>query len=242
MNAQFGLPIKTANDEPEHDLVSHITHLIYWLSDDVSPASSLRETGSTIDAAEAALISAMQAANLIAEQKARIAKLEEQVLTDELTQLSNRRGFLREVRRIRSAMDRYDEQGLLLFIDLDGFKQVNDTFGHAAGDTVLQRVADVLRDSVRQSDVVARLGGDEFVVLLSHASPEAARTKARELDRILNAAKAWWHDHQIPIRASIGIRKVTRNCAMDKLLREADNAMYASKRSRCSSLPALSQP
>ncbi|GAB6053117.1 hypothetical protein JCM17960_19370 [Magnetospira thiophila] len=242
MNAQYGLPLKTANDEPEHDLVGHITHLIYWISDGVSPTSSHNQPTSAFDVAESALISAMQATSLIAEQKARIAQLEEQVMTDELTQLSNRRGFLREVRRVRSAMERYDEQGLLLYIDLDGFKQINDTFGHAAGDAVLQRVAEVLRDSVRQSDAVARLGGDEFAVLLSHASPEAARSKARELERVLNGSKAWWHDRQIPIRASIGIRKVTRNCTMDKLLNDADSDMYASKRTRCSQPPALPLP
>ncbi len=145
---------------------------------------------------------------------------------DTLTSIANRRQFELTLASACSA-----EMPLaILFIDLDGFKQVNDTFGNAVGDITLQRVAVRLRASVRRGDLVARLGGDEFAVLQGEgASQEAAESLARRINRAL-AAPFEIAGHQIRIGASIGIRVATfedKDPAL--LLNDADQALYRVK-------------
>ena len=112
----------------------------------------------------------------LAERK--IRELEARADTDPLLDIRNRRGFMRELKRSLAHLQRYKGEAALLFIDLDGFKGVNDTHGHAAGDAILKTVAQKLTNHVRASDVVARLGGDEFCVLLWNLAPALAVTKA----------------------------------------------------------------
>ncbi len=229
MNAMHAVRTLDPDNGPDADLAAPVARLIQWVVGESMP----RAEGSprnALQAAEAALVAMMRASALIAEQQARIEQLERMALTDELTGLSNRRGFARELRNVQSAMRRYDEQGLLLYIDLDDFKAINDTHGHAAGDVVLRRVGRLLREGVRDSDAVGRLGGDEFAVLLTHASPAAARARAEDLERDLNAATTAWRDQVILIRASVGLRPVRHDDSIDSLLNEADKAMYLRKR------------
>ena len=102
----------------------------------------------------------------IAQAQRTIAELEARADVDPLLDILNRRGFERELKRSLAYLQRYNGEAALLFIDLDGFKAVNDRHGHAAGDALLKAVARELVGHVRASDVVARLGGDEFGVLL----------------------------------------------------------------------------
>ncbi len=102
----------------------------------------------------------------LAAARSEIVALAAHVDTDPLTGVLNRRGFERELKRSLAYLKRYDASAALLYVDLDGFKAINDRHGHAAGDAVLRAVAMVIARHVRASDVVARIGGDEFVVLL----------------------------------------------------------------------------
>ncbi len=102
----------------------------------------------------------------IASAQRRISELEARADIDPLLDILNRRGFERELKRSLAYLQRYKGEAALLFLDLDGFKAVNDRHGHAAGDALLKAVAQELVKHVRASDVVARLGGDEFGVLL----------------------------------------------------------------------------
>ena len=102
----------------------------------------------------------------LAAARSEIVALAAHVDTDPLTGVLNRRGFERELKRALAYLKRYDTSAALLFVDLDRFKAINDSHGHAAGDAVLRAVAMVIARQVRASDLVARLGGDEFVVLL----------------------------------------------------------------------------
>ena len=102
----------------------------------------------------------------LAAARSQMAALEARADVDPLTDVLNRRGFERELKRSLAYVKRYGPSAALLYLDLDGFKAVNDRHGHAAGDAVLKAVAMVLSRHVRASDVVARLGGDEFAVLL----------------------------------------------------------------------------
>ena len=147
---------------------------------------------------------------------------------DALTGIPNRRAFLRLARHELVRAQRYNLPFSLLFIDLDRFKQVNDTQGHAAGDILLRLVARALEGSVRKVDMVARLGGDEFAVLLPQAPPEAARQVARKLQRRLTALgerRRW------PVSFCVGgVTYTSAPESVDAALRRADALMYAAKR------------
>src|SRR5512147_129086 len=97
----------------------------------------------------------------------KLAAAEQLADRDTLTPALNRRAFLRELHRTMSEVERYKTPAAVLYIDLDGFKALNDSYGHAAGDAVLSQVARLLIESVRESDVVGRLGGDEFGIILN---------------------------------------------------------------------------
>jgi diguanylate cyclase (GGDEF)-like protein/PAS domain S-box-containing protein len=146
---------------------------------------------------------------------------------DALTGLFNRRRFEEELERHIAHGRRYGIGGALLLLDLDGFKQVNDTHGHRTGDRVLSAVAHVLRQRLRESDVLARFGGDEFAVLM----PVGGETRARELARLLaGAVHSDVGTPAGPISASVGIAVLDESSTTDDLLSRADDAMYAEKR------------
>ncbi len=106
----------------------------------------------------------------------RVEMLDRLAHQDSLIELPNRRGFMRQLERLIDRVTRYGDPAALLFVDIDGLKKINDSFGHAAGDEALIQVARALAGGVRRSDCVARLGGDEFGILLEHAD-ETARER-----------------------------------------------------------------
>lgn len=186
--------------------------------------------------ADRAIAAAAEAEARLAEQLGRIVELERLALTDELTGLLNRRGFHREMTHALANARRYDEKGVLVYVDLDGFKPINDTYGHAAGDEVLKRVARLLLDNVRDTDAVGRMGGDEFAVLLARSSWEDGLRRAEAIDRVLNNAFIGWEGRMIAIRASLGIQVYGNTDDGRDLLERADEDMYKSKRLRADSV------
>src|SRR5258708_5091941 len=121
-------------------------------------------------------------------EQAKVRELEASADTDALTEVFNRRGFDRELRRTLAYIKRYWTRAALIYIDLDGFKPVNDRHGHAAGDVVLKVVAATLMRNVRASDTVARLGGGEFGVILWDLSVAGAAPNAFALERAIAQA------------------------------------------------------
>jgi diguanylate cyclase (GGDEF)-like protein/PAS domain S-box-containing protein len=150
---------------------------------------------------------------------------------DDLTGLMNRRRFQEELERHLAECRRYGMTGALLVLDLDGFKAVNDTHGHSAGDGVLCGVAEALRSRLRGTDIVARLGGDEFAVLLPRGGVQAARRVAEALRRKVPA------EVQAPdgtaIAVSVGFAPfVDETASVDDVLASADASMYTVKLGR----------
>ncbi len=149
---------------------------------------------------------------------------------DPLTRCLNRRGF---ARRLKAACDltrrKADHAFALVMLDLDHFKEVNDSAGHAVGDRVLQRVAEVLGDAMRDEDAVARLGGDEFAVLLSGASGEAAREIAERLRQRLAAIDFRHGGRLYRVSASLGVSCFTEDDNDTSLMERADKASYRAK-------------
>ncbi|WP_169728483.1 GGDEF domain-containing protein [Niveispirillum irakense] len=166
----------------------------------------------------------------IASQRNRIDHLETLTMTDELTGLMNRRGFIQAFRRELAAAARRGHGGLLVMVDLNGFKMINDTHGHQCGDMYLRHVARALSDNVRAQDVVARLGGDEFAVLLTHVTPEQGQMRAAALAEQFHALSCPWMMEQLPLRASFGAQPFTGGDREDEVIRRADAAMYEMKK------------
>lgn len=149
---------------------------------------------------------------------------------DELTGLTNRRGFLRALEKAIAFSKRYDVPACLVFVDLNGFKQINDVHGHAIGDLVLKTVGQRLSRQVRSSDVVARLGGDEFVILFWQVTEEAARSRAGLLMHAISRDELVISDTlSIAIDASAGVAVMGKNDTAEALLERADQAMYRVK-------------
>ncbi|BCQ62505.1 diguanylate cyclase with GAF sensor [Pseudomonas sp. NFPP10] len=149
---------------------------------------------------------------------------------DELTLLSNRRGFEALARHALGVCKRLEKPATLLFFDLNDFKQINDTYGHAEGDGALKTFADVLRIAFRESDVIGRLGGDEFVALLTaadHVETSAIMARLREILDERNATLKRGYD----IRFSVGQIEydTERHPDIEALLADADKAMYLHK-------------
>lgn len=166
-------------------------------------------------------------AELVAEVRVLLARERDEAMHDGLTGLLNRRAFLElgGVESVRSR--RYEHSLAIVFIDLDSFKQLNDTRGHLAGDAALQATAHALHSKLRLSDSVARLGGDEFAIVLPEIDYEAAVDAGRKISRAIGAALAEFP----PVTASVGVAWFDRACPrFDAMVAAADDLMYEAKR------------
>ena len=141
----------------------------------------------------------------------------------------NRRAFLREVSKALALAERHDAPSTLLYFDLNGFKQINDTHGHAAGDQALKMVAELIAAHIRETDSVGRLGGDEFGIVLSLTPLEAAETKAKTLVEALEQTPIMYEGHEMRLSAAWGSRLLERGTDVETAMADADAAMYARK-------------
>ena len=164
--------------------------------------------------------------------KARLTEAESLADQDGLTPLLNRRAFMRELRRVLTFAQRYGGPASLVYFDLDGFKAVNDRFGHAAGDLALRAVAERLAANVRESDVVGRLGGDEFGVILVQADVSAALAKAAALAAVIENDPVQCGEWLAPLKVSYGLRQIEPGVSAEQALADADAQMFARKRGR----------
>lgn len=151
---------------------------------------------------------------------------------DVLAPVLNRRAFLREIKRVAAFAQRYGSPASLVFFDLDGFKVVNDRFGHAAGDEALKAVAQRLQANVRETDIVGRIGGDEFAVLLVQADQATAMSKADSLAAVVRNAPVQVGEWSVPLHISYGVREIEPGADPEVALAEADAAMFLKKRTR----------
>ncbi|MFZ2620517.1 MAG: GGDEF domain-containing protein [Alphaproteobacteria bacterium] len=167
---------------------------------------------------------------LVEEQAGLIATLQQHALQDPLTGALNRRGFEAALRDVVSDYRRYGRPCAVLVLDMNGFKHINDTLGHAAGDALLQHLTRILHQYTRESDVVARTGGDEFTVILRENDEATARRKARELETVLALTPCAIGALEIAVHASIGCAALEDADNVDDWLATADAEMYARKK------------
>lgn len=152
----------------------------------------------------------------------------EQAMTDALTGLLNRYGLQRALQREQSEARRYHRPLSCLLIDLDNFKTINDTYGHAAGDTALQQIANILTKAVRGSDMVFRHGGEEFLVLLPETNLEGAAALAEKI-RIAAEAQLFGGGHIFPMTLSAGVASLSELESGHDMIARADMALYNAK-------------
>ncbi|MES2819901.1 MAG: EAL domain-containing protein [Pseudomonadota bacterium] len=158
-------------------------------------------------------------------------QLESQAITDALTGLLNRRGFHQSLETALARVDRSGKRMAILYMDLDGFKRINDSLGHAAGDQILRQVAELLKTSLRPYDVVARMGGDEFTALLDALDqPDDAARVAEKLIELMSERHRI-DGIEVTVGASIGIACYPEcGQTVEGLMRAADMAMFEAKR------------
>ncbi len=167
----------------------------------------------------------------LSEARERLVTLERLADRDPLIPVANRRAFVRELTRTMSSSERYGHASSVVYIDLNDFKEINDTYGHTAGDEALKHVASILLSNVRESDVVGRLGGDEFGVILDKSDLAAAREKADTLRNAILASPMPWDDEQITVNVAFGVYTFSGPEDAGHALAAADRDMYAHKKS-----------
>ncbi|GAB4369873.1 MAG: hypothetical protein Kow00114_29900 [Kiloniellaceae bacterium] len=168
---------------------------------------------------------------LEAERDALLARLAAEALSDELTGLPNRRAFVDELERVHAAVRRSAVPAAIAVLDLDRFKRVNDSYGHAAGDATLRRVAEVLRETLRGEDFLARIGGEEFALILRATDlTVAGRVAERMRERVEKTAIHLPDGQDIHITVSIGIAAFSADCRDQACFKLADKALYKAKR------------
>lgn len=179
--------------------------------------------------------------------KARIAALQKQVrelnerlVTDELTQIFNRRGLMEYLEAIAAEVDYQHKHPdkrrsviikylTIIFLDIDYFKKVNDTYGHEAGDEVLRQTADLIRARVRQLDIVGRYGGEEIVIGLPGATAIHAERIAEDLRALIEKHSFQVGDKHLQVTASLGVAELTEKRNIHETLKAADDALYKAK-------------
>ena len=166
----------------------------------------------------------------ITERKHLEETLRNSSLKDELTGLFNRRGLLKQAAPYFDFARRQKEKLLLLFIDLDGMKKINDEFGHNEGDNALIQTAQILNRSFRSSDIIARLGGDEFIVLVTDLNANKEEAIARLNDNLKAYNNSETRAHKLAFSIGVATLEPERMTCFEELLEQADQAMYEQKR------------
>ena len=211
--------------------VFNIATTIQLLLSDGETGDALLYSGMPLSMVAAAVLTALGVADRLRGQRIALTEAERRAQTDPLTGVLNRRSL---IERLETACTRARTRGLpisLLFIDLDHFKEINDTFGHQAGDACLHAIVGPIQAELRQSDVIGRYGGEEFVVILSSADSSAARPIAERILRRVAGVRVAGYGEPISLTCSIGIATSDMLGVWGQhLIARADAAVYVAKR------------
>ena len=164
--------------------------------------------------------------------RGRVRELESLADHDVMLPVLNRRAFLREVSRALALAERHNAPSALVYFDLNGFKSLNDQFGHAAGDAALHHVANLLTAHVRETDAVGRLGGDEFAVVLTLTGAQGAEAKARELADKVSTTPFDYAGRKLTVGTAWGCQPLQAGHRAEEVMASADAAMYACKQAQ----------
>lgn len=161
--------------------------------------------------------------------KTKLLQLEQKADADPLVPIYNRRALMREIGRAQVLMSRYDILCSVIFFDLNGFKNINDKFGHSIGDDLLIKIGEALKSTVRDCDMVARIGGDEFAVLLFKTDTAEAKAKAASLACRIAEQSIDMAGEPISVSSAWGVSPCYPDDTAKQILHRADRAMYEAK-------------
>lgn len=179
---------------------------------------------------EGRIIGCVMVIHDVSESREMLKRLSYSASHDMLTRLPNRSSFEHQLKRLLVSSSEHQHQHVLTFIDLDRFKAINDTAGHAAGDALLHELAKLMQSQLRSHDLLARLGGDEFGLLLSDSSTDAAIEVVQRLVSSINEYRFLWEGRLFRIGASAGLTQITSsNCIASEVMAQADFACYNAK-------------
>jgi len=158
-----------------------------------------------------------------------VESLRRQTLTDELTRAANRRGFVQSVENELSRCRRTGASMTMALLDLDLFKNINDTYGHQTGDKALQHVSGIIRKCLRQYDIFGRIGGEEFAIFLSNTTADAAHTIADRIREQIRDQTMESDNESIELSVSIGLSTLGCDASFEQLYTQSDTALYQAK-------------
>ncbi len=187
------------------------------------------DSGISLDDALALLDEIERLRAELAAGEARLSELDRLAHLDSLVDLPNRRSFFANLDQLIARVERYGVQAALLFVDVDGLKAVNDTFGHNAGDKALAEIARLLVASVRKADFVARLAGDEFGILLEHTDELGAWKMALRVVEMVDDCEFCVDGVCLPLSVAIGVGMIASGDTPETVLARADKEMYRIK-------------
>lgn len=162
--------------------------------------------------------------------KENLAELEHLVDVDCLAPIPNRRAFMRRLNWAISMHNRYAHPSSVLYFDLNDFKKLNDTYGHAAGDIAIKHVAQILSNTMRQSDFIARLGGDEFAIIMYHADEESAKRRGKKIADAICSTPFTFNGKALYLDVAVGLYSLQKGDSAEDALSKADFSMYVDKR------------
>jgi diguanylate cyclase (GGDEF)-like protein len=165
----------------------------------------------------------------VASLEATICELDELAHKDPLVGVANRRSFLADLERLIGRVERYGETASMMFVDVDGLKRINDSFGHGAGDKALVQVAKMLVATVRKSDCVARLGGDEFAILLERCDELSAWQMALRIVEGILSSQFCVNGSWLRLSVAVGVSSIQAGDTAQSVMARADKAMYQIK-------------
>tara|TARA_Y100000590_G_scaffold182764_1_gene208265 strand:- start:1012 stop:1596 length:585 start_codon:yes stop_codon:yes gene_type:complete len=165
------------------------------------------------------------------EARIKVAQLTEMCETDPLTQIGNRRKFVKNLESVISYNKRYKRQSALIFFDINKIKYINDNFGHDTGDQAIIFTAETLQEYIRDTDGLYRFGGDEFIIILHNVSRDMAEQKMLDIQIDFNSKKFEYQDYINTLTISAGLEMIEGNTCPTKLINSADRKMYEEKRS-----------
>ncbi len=159
-----------------------------------------------------------------------LAEIERMVDVDCVAPVPNRRAFMRRLTWASAMLQRYGHPSSILYFDVNDFKRINDTYGHAAGDLAIRHVSHLLSASLRDSDFIARIGGDEFAIIMYYASEESSRKRGRKIADTITATPFIFSGKPIALSVAYGCHALKSSDDPESALAAADMSMYVDKR------------
>lgn len=162
--------------------------------------------------------------------KEALSEIERMVDVDVVAPIPNRRAFMRRLNWAITMHERYAHPSTILYFDVNNFKQINDEYGHAAGDLAIRHISHLLSTAMRESDFLGRVGGDEFAIIMYYADEEAAKKRGARIAEKLKRTPFLFNDKQIIVSAAYGFHSLRSGDDADTSLAAADMSMYVDKR------------